>query len=198
MTRVKICGLTRIIDVEAAIDLGAHAVGFVMEPSSPRCVAGDERLMEAVRILGPYVVRVSVFGEYQPGSPEFDRVQSWSPLFLSRDDAVTVVRPGLGLEEQLSMMTSHSHQVRAVVVDGYSPGQAGGTGLRPPDDFVERVATAGPWKLVLAGGLTPDNVAERVRRHRPYAVDVSSGVESSPGVKDPAMMRDFIAAVVAG
>jgi phosphoribosylanthranilate isomerase len=198
VTRVKICGLTRIQDVEAAIDLGADAVGFVMEPSSPRFVAGDERLMEAVRALGPYVVRVSVFGEYRPGAPEFDRVQSWSPLFLSRDDVVTVVRPGPGHEEQLSMLRSHAERVRAVVVDGYSPDQAGGTGKGPGDNFVDVVVSAGPWRVVLAGGLTPDNVAERVRRHRPYAVDVSSGVESSLGVKDLAMMRDFIAAVVAG
>lgn len=192
MTRVKICGLTNAEDAEFAADCGAHALGFVLEPSSPRFLADPG----FVRALRPYVLTVAVFGPAGP-MPEvgFEAVQwlgepasSW-PAGLRRIQAVRL-RPG---DDALQAIAGAQH-ADAIVLDGYSTAQYGGTGEQVNVDLARVCIDASTRPVILAGGLTPVNVAERISLLRPYGVDVSSGVESRPGKKDPAKVRDFIQA----
>jgi phosphoribosylanthranilate isomerase len=193
VTRVKICGLTRVEDVELAVALGASAVGFVLEPSSPRCVGlGDVfRLLEAVP---PYVSRTAVMGPFTPGPhlASFDAIQAIgvrrSELEASQR-AVGVYR--VGSQDPFP----DQNDLDAVILDAHIEGQFGGTGT-PIDLVAAKRAMADAIRPVLvAGGLNSENVAVVVKELRPYAVDVSSGVEAAPGIKDPQKLRDFFDAV---
>jgi phosphoribosylanthranilate isomerase len=198
VTRAKICGLTREADVERAIELGADALGFVFEPSSPRCVAGSGDYLAWVAALGPFVPpRVAVFGRRGARVEGFDLVQA-----REFDDSATerlwVVRPEAGTSFDADSIRLPNYPVRTVVLDAHHPDLEGGAGLRVDEETalaVRRALETRGVRMVLAGGLNPDNVAQAIRAVKPYAVDVSSGVESSPGVKDPARLRDFIQAV---
>lgn len=193
MTRVKICGLTRAEDVELAVALGASAVGFVLEPSSPRFVglADVSRLLE---LVPPYVSRVAVMGPFQAGGhlAPFDAVQAIgvrSSMLEPGQRAIAVFRPG-SEDEPVDQS-----DVDAVLLDGHAPGSFGGTGTTV-DLALARAAIAECVRpVVLAGGLTPDNVGRLIAELRPFAVDVSSGVESEPGKKDASAMRAFFDAV---
>lgn len=200
VTKVKICGLTRIQDVEAAEDFGADAVGFVMEPSSPRFVGGIEDLRILARGVGPYSTSVAVFGD-MPDITEFDLgVQAIQALTFHDGIKVSyrriaTVRIGDGAAsrplDQLRATDS------ALLVDAFHPEALGGTGTRVDWNLAAEIVAACPKPVILAGGLTPENVSECIRIVRPYGVDVSSGVEISPGIKDPLKIRDFIQAAKA-
>jgi phosphoribosylanthranilate isomerase len=193
VTRIKICGLTRVEDVELAVELGAYAVGFVLEPSSPRYVglADVSRLLDSVP---PYVTRTAVMGLFQPGPhlASFDAVQAIgarkSELEASQR-AIAVYR--VGSQDQLP----DQEDADAVLLDAYTDGQFGGTG-RAVDLVGAKLAMADAIRpVVLAGGLTPETVSGAIKELQPFAVDVSSGVESAPGIKDEALMRAFFLAV---
>lgn len=193
MTRIKICGLTRPEDVELAIGLGVNAVGFVLEPSSPRCVS-KETLAELLRRVPANVDAVLVFGPSPERLPESVRsaVQSLPPrpatdrwlgcLRLRRD------RPPGPVPHELE-------SAEAIVLDAFHPSAYGGTGRTVDWDVAAGIVRAWPKPIVLAGGLTPDNVAEAVDRVSPWGVDVSSGVEQRPGIKDRSLLIDFVRAV---
>ena len=201
MTQVKICGLTRPRDVELACELGASYVGFNFAAVSPRRVTvGSAR--ELSRCVSPGVIRVGVFVEETLGEVRaaieaacLDLVQIHRPLRQSDLDlprpVITVARvrngsAGLPAPELLA-------PCRLILLDAEAPGQPGGTGR--PLDWEAISARDWPRPLMLAGGLTPDNVEEAIARVRPAAVDVASGVESSPGVKEETRMRRFFEAV---
>jgi phosphoribosylanthranilate isomerase len=213
-TRVKICGLTREEDLRAACALGADAVGFVCFPGSPRFVA-PERLAALARGVTPLVTPVLLFVD--PAGADVARALAAVPLALlqfhgAEDPAfcASFGRPYLralpmGVGVDLLEFEQRFASAAAVLAD--APAQApagddptagsaafGGTGRTFP---WERLAPPEQRRLplILAGGLRADNVAEAVRRVRPYAVDVSSGVEAARGVKDAGRMRDFLAAV---
>ena len=197
---VKICGITRPEDARAAVEAGADALGFVFYPGSPRFVALDAAAAIA-RELPPYIVRVGLFVDAPP------------------DEVVAAVAAcGLNLlqfhgEEppdyclQFGLMSMKAFRVRdaasldalpnsptdAWLLDAYVPGQLGGTGESFNWDLALQAGRYGR-PIFLAGGLTPENVGEAVRRARPYAVDVSSGVEAAPGRKDHAKVRAFVSA----
>ena len=197
--RVKICGLTRPEDALAAEAAGADALGVIFAPGSKRRVDLDQ----ARRVLapvGPFVARVGVFVDARVEEVlEAVRGARLSAVQLhGSEDASTVAaiahhvqvvravrwRPGFD-------PTVHADEpISALLVDGPEPG----SGLAFDWAAAATSLGLGP-RWMLAGGLTPDNVAAAVARLRPYAVDVASGVESAPGVKDPAMMRAFVAAV---
>jgi phosphoribosylanthranilate isomerase len=200
-TRVKICGITSVADGLGAARAGADAIGLVFYPPSPRSVT-LERAAEIAAGLPPFVARVAVFvnpsaaevnaviGACQPSllqfhgeeTPEFCRAFAVPYLRAVR------VRPGVDLLESLAR---YEHAA-GWLLDAYRGDLYGGTGERfdwrliPPD-------LARP--LVLSGGLDPANVADAIRRVRPWAVDVSSGVESTKGVKDERLIAAFIAGV---
>lgn len=196
MARVKICGLTREEDVEAAIEAGADALGFVFERRSPRCIAQRHDLLDWIGRLPPFSpVRVAVFGPGEPfDNPDFHFVQALSfPVELMHGRILTV-RPTPDVDWDEVRRLANRILAEAIVVDAYDPETSGGTGKRVDPRWALEVKERIDLPLILAGGLTPDNVAEAIREVRPYAVDVSSGVEIAPGIKDHGKMRDFLSA----
>lgn len=199
-TRIKICGLTREDDVDAAVAAGADALGFVFYPASPRYVT-PQRAAELVARVPPFV---DVVGLFVNAAPEAVRaVCDTVPInvlqFHGDEDAAYCrqfarpylraarVRPGLDLVE----FARSFPDARGLLLDAFVEGYGGGGHvfdwtLIPPDL---------PGFLVLSGGLTAANVADAIESVRPVAVDVSSGVEMSKGIKDHSKIAAFVAAV---
>jgi phosphoribosylanthranilate isomerase len=193
MTRVKICGLTNREDAQVAIDSGADALGFVFERTSPRFI-GEE--FEWIAELPPLPLKVAVFGRVDRTVPRgiFDAVQGveWDVLSTPSTKRLHAIRLRAGqTAEDISRMTVAAS---AILLDAYRADAFGGTGERVDWELAAEIVRLSSRPIILAGGLEPDNVAEAVRIVRPFAVDVSSGVESSKGRKDHAKVRDFIAA----
>lgn len=197
--RIKICGITRPEDARAAAEAGADAIGLVFAPTSPRRIT-PERALEICRALPPFV---SCVGLFMDATADFVRsVLSAVPLdrlqFHGEEDAefcrgfqrpwikaIAMADPRAG-----ERMNEYA-DADAVLFDSHAPGQAGGTGQT--FDWKSFDPPARAW--ILAGGLNPDNVAAACRALDPPAVDVSSGVESSRGIKDPEKMERFVRAV---
>lgn len=194
MVRVKICGLTNYKDAELAIEFGADAIGFVHESSSPRCIGEFD--LDWIRKLPPIPVKVAVFGRVdRPAfAGLFDLVQGaeWEsyPEPATKRIHTLRVRPTQKPQDFLQMTVNAS----AILLDAYKDGQYGGTGETIDWNFAAEFAQLSDRPTILAGGLNPDNVADAVRRVRPFMVDVSSGIEERTGLKDIAKMRDFIQA----
>lgn len=199
-TRIKICGLTREQDVDAAVAAGADAIGLVFYPKSPRYLSPDRATLLAARVP-PFV---EVVGLFVNESPETVRaVCAAVPLnllqFHGDEDAAYCrqfsrpylraarVRPGLDLVE----FARSFPDARGLLLDAFVEGYGGGGHV-----FDWTLIPPGlPGHLVLSGGLNADNVGDAVRRVRPVAVDVSSGVEMSKGIKDHSKIAAFVAAV---
>lgn len=198
MTRVKICGFTNVQDIEAACALGVDAVGFVLEPSSPRFIESDAKLRDLVRATAPFVTTVSVYTECNPGvgvthPTMVDQAERFRAFRTSVSKCIATRRLRSGMTAQ--QIVEGIEDFAALLLDPYVPGMGGGTGKTADWDLAAKVVTLSVRPVILAGGLTPQNVHEAMSRVCPAAVDVSSGVEHRPGVKDVAKMRDFIAAV---
>lgn len=184
MVKVKICGLTRHEDVWAAIEAGADAIGLVRHPASPRFVP-DEFVQEVVREVGPFVPVVEVFVGFEGSASPSTVIQAYkAPVHIKRR-FIQVHHLGEPLSE---------NPPQTYLIDASVNGLHGGTGVTVDWHVAAAFVKEFP-QTILAGGLTPDNVAEAIQIVRPYAVDVASGVEASPGVKDLAKVRDFISAV---
>ncbi len=196
--RIKMCGMTRPEDALAAAEAGADAIGMIFWAGSPRAV-DVERAREIVSVLPPFVTAVGVFVDED--GREVDRIAAEVPLDVvqlhgeespeycaSRRVRVMKafrVRDGKSLEG----MDRYAGTVSAFLLDAWDPERPGGTGIA----FDWTLARGrGRVPLVLAGGLTPGNVAEAIRTARPWGVDVSSGIESAPGVKDHGLLREFV------
>ncbi len=194
MTRVKICGLTNFKDAELAIEFGADAIGFVHEPSSPRCIGEFD--LEWLKALPPLPIKVAVFGKVdRPAfAGIFDLVQGveWEeyPEPSTKRIHVLRVRPGQKPTD-FSGLTINSS---AILLDKYKDGTYGGTGEAIDWGFAAEFVQCAVRPVILAGGLNPLNVGDAVQRVRPFMVDVSSGIEEKSGLKDALMMRDFIQA----
>ncbi len=194
VTRIKMCGMTRRADAEYALGLGVHALGMVREPSSPRYV---DTVPDWWVALAPYVVRVAVYGPFHGESRHdaFDRFQAveWPvhPAHRFKSIAVRRLGPGSTVEEALSGL----HEESALLLDALSSTGYGGTGRTVDWGLAAEIRAASRLPVILAGGLTPGNVGDAVRAVRPYAVDVASGIEESPGVKDRSLMLAFVEAV---
>jgi phosphoribosylanthranilate isomerase len=202
---VKICGITSADDARLAVEAGADALGFVFWPMSPRKV-DPARAAAIARELPPFVLRVGVFVDMK--RDEMARIADTvglDMLQLHGDEppealaglprrVVKAVRVGKGFAVEEAVR--YAGQAAGLLVDTRLPGETqlpGGTGVPFDWSLVKGVAARVPF-LMLAGGLSPSNVAEAVRAVRPHAVDVSSGVETLPGRKDPARMRAFVEA----
>jgi phosphoribosylanthranilate isomerase len=197
-TRVKICGITRMEDALAAAMAGADAVGFVFYARSPRAVT-PEAAREMALAMPPFVSRVGLFVDAAP-----DRVAAildTVPLDLLQyhgdecpADCDAIGRPYLKAvpmapgTDPVAYMETYPHAA-GFLLDSHGNGRTGGTGETFDWDRIPRDLR---HCLVLAGGLNPENVADAVRRVRPWAVDVSTGVEARPGIKDPARMQAFV------
>ena len=194
-TRVKICGLTNSHDAEVAIDAGADALGFVFERTSPRYVGEGE--LAWLSVLPPIPIKVAVFGRVDRPVPKglFDVVQGveWEVFPEPSPKRMHAIRLRPGQKPQ-DVVDTLIH-ANLVVLDAFSAtGAWGGTGERVDWDLAAEVVRLSHTPIMLAGGLTPENVAEAVARVRPFGVDVSSGVESKPGEKDEGMIRAFVQA----
>ena len=197
MVRVKICGITNSDDARHAADCGADALGFVFYAGSPRCVT-PEQARELVAGLPPFVTRVGLFVNDDPvriraiiASCGLDAVQ----LHGDEPPADCVLPPcrvikGVRPRHAADLAALAAYPVAALLVDAAVPGQFGGTGQLA--DWELAAVLAARQRVILAGGLTPANVAAAVRQVRPYAVDVASGVESAPGRKNPDLVAQFI------
>lgn len=200
-TRVKVCGVTNPEDAAAAVLAGADAVGVVLA-ESPRRVTLDEAA-EAFAVLPPLVSRVAVFVDAPPGevSEAVDRLgldlvqfhggETPERCASSPVPVVKAFRVGTGFAH--ASLEPYRGSVAAVLLDTYDPQRHGGTGKTIAWHTLTRIPGGAP--VFLAGGLTPANVGEAVRAVRPYAVDVSSGVEERPRHKDRLKLRAFVAAV---
>lgn len=196
--RIKICGLTRADDVALAGTLDVDAVGFVLWGGSPRAVTAEDagRLAHA---LPPWVARVGVFVAPSPAEVrEAVRVAGLSAVQLyGVPDAAAFVALGIPVLWATSLDEAGSMPVApagtTLLLDAHDPMRHGGTGRSI--DWARAAVVASTTRLVLAGGLTPDNVRAAIAHVRPYGVDVSSGVEEAPGVKSPERLRRFVAAV---
>lgn len=200
MTRVKICGITCAEDALAAVEAGANALGFVFVPGTPRCVR-PEVAASILRELPPFVSTVGVFVD-QPLEEvlaiitavklHVAQLHGQEPEAFSRRLPVPVIK-ALRVRDEGSLKPISSYPAHAFLLDADVAGQPGGTGRLLPWDVAVRATGLAP--IILSGGLRPENVGEAVRRVRPFAVDVSSGVERSPGRKDHRKVREFIANV---
>jgi phosphoribosylanthranilate isomerase len=200
MTRVKICGVRTPEEARAVAEAGADAVGFVFWPQSRRYVVPEEAARIA-QVLPPFVVRVGVFVNEPPEWVEevaarvgLDAVQLHGD---EPPEACARIRrrviKAIRVRDGDSLRTAAGYPVSALLLDAYVPGTYGGTGRTFDWSLVESIRHLG-LPLILSGGLTPENVAEAIRRVRPYGVDASSGVETH-GRKDPEKIRAFVAAV---
>lgn len=198
MTRVKICGITRDEDARLAATLGASAVGFVFWPGSPRWVS-PERAREIVRVLPPLVAAVGVF--VNQAAEEVEAIAAQVPLDavqLHGDESPDMcLRFGRGVIKAVTAADlphcSRWPESITLLVDAPDPIRRGGTGQRA--DWAAVAPFARRRRLILAGGLDPANVAEAVATVRPLAIDLSSGVESAPGIKDATRMRALFEAL---
>ena len=197
--RVKICGITRLQDLHAACDAGVDALGFVFYEKSPRHVS-VEAAAALMRELPPFVQSVGLFVNAEPALIEsllqaapLDLLQfhgDETPAECARYGRPYIKAVRVNGDTDLLKCAADFDAARGLLLDAFVPGVPGGTGERfdwnliPPDL---------PRPVILSGGLTPDNVAEAVERVHPWAVDVSSGVEASKGIKDAHKIARFIA-----
>jgi len=203
-TRVKICGITRPEDGAAAAQAGADAIGLVFYAQSPRCV-DVSRAQEICRALPPFVSVVALFVDAQ--REQVEKVLSAVPVdvlqFHGGESAARCtgfsrpyikaigMQPGLDLQ---SVIQSHP-EARGFLLDAWQPDSHGGSGIA--FDWAQ-VPTSTGKPLILAGGLTAESVDEAIVQTRPYAVDVSSGVELEKGIKSTDKMQAFIRGVERG
>lgn len=202
--KVKICGITNEEDARVAVEAGADALGFILYRKSPRFVEAAV-VKRIINGLPPFVASVGVFVNEDAAAVR--RIMDECGLTLAQlhGDESSTYCEGLGrptmkalrLKDRGSFLALAEFQgranVRAFVLDAFSDQAYGGTGQTI--DWTLAAEAAHASRVLLAGGLTPDNVAEAIRQVRPYGVDVSSGVEVRPGQKDHAKVQAFIQAV---
>lgn len=197
-TRVKICGFTRAEDGVIAAGLGVDAIGLVFYPPSPRNVS----IEQAVAIVKALPAFVSVVGLFVDAEPDFInqvlQQVSIDCLQFHGDESPDACRlygkPYLKAirmkpDTNLTELAEHYADAAGLLLDAYHPGLQGGTGSGFDWELIKH---QGGLPIILAGGLTPENAALAVQQVRPYALDVSSGVESAKGIKDAAKMAEFI------
>jgi len=207
MVKIKVCGITNLADAEKAIEFGADALGFNFYAPSPRSIAPDKAraILEALperacnvalfvndskeRVRKILADAVLADGRQAYGALQFHGEESED---YCRGWALKVIK-AFRMKEKKSLQGMEKFAADFYLLDSWSPGY-GGSGAPFPWDWLEGLPSE---KLILSGGLTVENVAEAVRRIRPYGVDVCSGVESHPGIKDHGKLKEFILAAQA-
>jgi phosphoribosylanthranilate isomerase len=201
MIRAKVCGITTVEDALLAVDVGAAAIGLIFWPSSPRCV-GIERAQDIVAALPPLVGAIGVFvnqvdeaahvaREVGLGTVQFhgdEPAESYAAFPVRVIKAIAVRdRTALGLAAAVPAEAT-------ILLDAHDPIRRGGTGAGIDWSIAAQIARE--RRVILSGGLNAANVVQAIDAVRPYAVDVSSGVESAPGRKDPAKLAAFFEALL--
>ncbi len=202
MVRIKICGITNLEDASLAANLGAHALGFIFYPKSPRSVRPDAA-RAIIDNLPPFITTVGVFVDEEAGvvrgiaeTAGLDWIQlhgQESPEYCRSLKRRVIKGFRIKDADSLSILPDYRESVQAFLLDTYKAGTAGGTGKTFDWTLARQAKESGP--IILAGGLTPANVAQAIKAAQPAAVDVASGVEAAPGKKDPEKMKNFIETV---
>jgi phosphoribosylanthranilate isomerase len=195
--KVKICGITNLDDALAAVDYGADALGFVFYPKSPRYVTSDT-VRKITTQLPPFVVTVGVFVNEKPERiREIMASANLKALQLQGDESpqdCSIWNPAIKAFRVKDFIDldplEHYKGISAYLLDTYAPSSYGGTGQIFNWDIALEAKRFG--KIILAGGLTPENVEKAVRWVKPYAIDVSSGVEAEKGKKNLLKVKEFI------
>lgn len=198
MTKVKICGITNLQDALHAAACEADALGFIYYPKSPRCVT-PEVAREIIAKLPPEITKVGVFVNHN--AEEIRKVVEFCGLDMvqlhgDESPAYCLQFPVSVLIKALSLRVAHNltklrdYRVKAILVDAYAPGLYGGTGEKANWELAVKVKETHP--LILSGGLNVNNIRQAIETVLPHAVDINSGVEASPGKKDPDMVRKII------
>jgi phosphoribosylanthranilate isomerase len=197
MVRVKICGITSMEDALQAVQAGADALGFVFYEKSPRYLP-PERAASIISVLPPFVQVVGLFVNAEAGfvNDTADRCRL-DLVQLHGDeppDYCELIRrrviKAFRVKDITSLDPVRNYSIAGILLDAFSPKAYGGTGLTFNWEVAQEAGQYGP--VILAGGLTPENVRQAVERVNPYGVDVSSGVETALGRKDPEKVREFI------
>jgi phosphoribosylanthranilate isomerase len=203
-TRIKVCGMREMAEVAAVVAAGVDAVGFIFVEESPRLVDPDT-VRTIVRTLPPFVDAVGVFVDQEAavvneivqycGLTKVQLHGSESPDYCREIDCRVLKAFRVGPASTAAELQAYAGEVSAFLLDTFQEGVAGGTGLVFDWSLAARLQPPGP--VVLAGGLTPENVGEAIRQARPFAVDFNSGVEMAPGRKDLDRVREAVAQVAA-
>lgn len=205
--RIKVCGITRVEDAQAAVAVGVDALGFIFVPESPRYLSPD-RAAAIIADVPPFVGRVGVFRNLEEEQVRelVDRC-GLTQVQLHGDESPEYCRTLLAWRRSLSIckalriggdrgvpeVKGYQGAVHSILLDTYMQGTAGGTGRTFDWALVRQLDLHLP--LILAGGLSPDNVGDALRAVDPYAIDINSGVESSPGKKDHQLLTNLVATV---
>ncbi len=200
MVKIKICGITNLDDALAAADAGADALGFNFYKKSPRYIE-PEKATEIIAQLPPLMMPVGIFvNEHENRIREIQHMTCIQTIQLHGDESPEFcqrfenrVIKAFQVKDKESLKAMAHYRVGAFLLDSYREGARGGTGTTFDWHLAVVAKTFG--KIILAGGLTPENVAEAVKLVQPYAVDVAGGVEKEKGIKDQAKVKKFIAEV---
>ncbi len=200
MVRIKICGITNIEDAMLSVDLGANALGFVFYKESKRYIK-PENAQSIISKLPPFVTTVGVFANQKleeikkikekVGFDVFQLHGDESPDFCKKVEGKII--KAIRVKDSVDPKEVESYPTQAILFDNYSTEAYGGTGETFGWEILRGFDTS--KKIILSGGLTPENVARAIRIVNPYAVDVSTGVEENPGKKNPEKLKRFIKAV---
>jgi len=202
MIKIKICGITNIDDALHAVELGADALGFNFYKKSPRYIS-PEKASEIIAQLPPFVVPVGIFVnereekirdiQFTTGIKILQLHGDERPEFCARFGFGSRVIKAFQVKDRESLKHMVQYRVSAFLLDSYRESLRGGTGVAFDWHLAVVAKTFG--RVILAGGLTPENVAEAVKLVQPYAVDVAGGVENGKGIKDHAKIKKFIVEV---
>jgi len=200
MVRIKICGITRVEDAFTAVKAGADALGFVFYKKSPRYIT-PSKARRIIESLPPFISITGVFvNEKQGAISDIAGFCALDAIQLHGDEdchechrlkryGLKIIK-GFRVGESFNFEAVQAYKVNAYLFDAYDKDGFGGTGKAFRWELLKGLKSRVP--VILSGGLTPDNVREAVQAVDPYAVDVSSGVEKEPGIKDPELVRRFI------
>src|SRR5436309_1333581 len=198
-TKIKICGITNLPDAQLAVGLGADALGFIFYPKSPRHLP-VATAADICNALPPFVTKVGVFVD----ELEYEIEKALSECLLTALQFHGEEPPGfcqkfaaksikaIRVRDEASLRAAAEYDVDALLLDTYTESERGGTGRTFDWSLALQAKETLAPPIILSGGLTTVNVQEAIRKVRPYAVDVSSGVEREPGKKDPEKLRRFI------
>jgi phosphoribosylanthranilate isomerase len=198
MVKVKICGITSLEDALTSIEAGADALGFVFYPLSPRHIF-PEQAAEIIRRLPPFVQTVGLFVNEELSIVNTVANQCGLDIIQLHGDETpeyceSVKRriiKAFRVKDLTTLDSLENYQVSGCLLDAWSPAALGGTGQTFNWDIAAEAVNRG-HRIILAGGLTPENISEGIRQVRPYGVDVSSGVEKTPGHKDTFKVSRFL------
>jgi phosphoribosylanthranilate isomerase len=197
MIKIKICGITNLDDALAAAEFGADALGFNFYKKSPRAIE-PQRASEIIAQLPPFIVPIGIFvNEREDRIREIAALAGLQVIQLHGDETPEFcqrfgsrVIKAFQVKDKESLKHMSHYRVSAYLLDSYREGVRGGTGTTFDWHLAVVAKTFG--RIILAGGLTPDNVAEAVKLVQPYGIDVAGGVEREKGVKDHVKLRTFI------